>query len=1278
MGKNSSRRRFLYYFIALFLGLAFSIAAIGYFYWEKEANLIRKGRQEALSAIADLKAGQIEKWRAERMGDAGVLYDNRVFSGLVLQWLSAQASSGAGEEVRLWLNSLMIQYGYESVFFIDAAGELRLSIPDESRIGHPVREIIDKAAGADRPFFLDLHRSTVHDAPHMGLAIPVFSPSTDRSFLGIVILRIDPRRFLYPLVQSWPTPSKSAETLLVRREGDEVVFLNELRFRKNTALAMRLPVNDSDLPAARAVEGDEGPLEGVDYRGVPVLACVRPIPGSPWFLVAKVDMEEIYGPVRARARMTFFLVVLLVAAVGAVIGLVWNRQTGEFYRRQYEMEAEKLNLTMRYQQLMKSANDIILLFDNEGRVLEANARATAAYGYTEEELIGMEGSDLRSPEAQTSLAQMRAELHRSPGRIFETVHRRKDGSAFPVEVSATVVSMGGETAYLSIVRDISERKQAEARIRRLNRLYSCLSEINQAVVRVKDRGSLFRETCRIAVEHGQFGMAWIGVVDEEAGMFRVAEHYGCEEIQVDLLRFPLDSGLDSYGPMGCALQTGAIAVSNAIDHTLDGAPWHGMAMDLGFKSSAAVPLFVEGQPVACFECYSTEPDFFDPEEVRLLEEMGADMSFGLDTIRREAHREMVEAKLKESETAYRTIFENTGTATIIIEEDETISLANRKFGEISGYAPEEVMGIRKFAEFVDPRDRETAKERHWLRRTQPNAAPSQYELRVLDRAGNVRDVYATVAMIEGTLKSVASMVDITRMKATEAALKESEAKYRELVENASSIILRLDTEGRIVFFNRYAQQFFGYGEEEVLGRRLTDTVFSLPPGSESVAPSAGGPSLQHLQELLGAESETLKRNGDRAWIAWTNKAVFDGDGKVSGLLCIGNDVTQQKLLSEQYRQAQKMEAVGRLAGGIAHDFNNLLGVITGYSEVSLLGIEPCDQMRENIEHIKNAALRAANLTRQLLAFSRKQILEPRVMSLNTVVEETERMLRRLIGEDIDFVAHLAADLSPIKIDHGQIEQVIMNLAVNARDAMPEGGKLTIETANVELDENYVREHLNVAPGRYVMLAVSDTGTGMDHETLSHIFEPFFTTKERDKGTGLGLSTVYGIVQQSNGYIYVYSEPGRGAAFKLYFPAIDSETPATVSRRDRLPNLKGAETVLVVEDETTMREIIGEILSRFGYTVLCAANPQEALHTAANFGETIHLLVTDVVMPIMSGRVLSEVLQRSRPEIKILFISGYTDNAIVHHGVLDDGLSFLQKPFTVDALAHRVREILDEA
>lgn len=1146
MIEKGDRRRFLCYITVLFGILAIGIGMIGVLYYHKQADQIKEERQNELAAITDLKVRQIVSWRAGRMADAELLRGNRVFSGLLMQWLTHPASLDVESEILDWLSAVSKHRNYESILFVDAAGRQRLSIPNGAHTGHPTGEILDRAVRADRSFFLDLHGSAASGEIHLGTVVPIVSPSPGRSFIGVLILRVNPREFLYPLVQSWPTPSISAETLLVRRDGNEVVFLNELKFRKNTALSLRLPANQVELPAARAVGGKEGAFEGVDYRGVPVLACTRAIPDSPWFLVAKVDLEEIYGPVRSRARIAWIFGILLVAAVGAVIGMVWNRQTGEFYRRQYETETEKLKLTERYEHLMQNANDIILLFDSEGRIIEVNARALASYGYTKEELIGKEAMELRHPKVRSAILDHKREIESRRGLVFETMHQRKDGTTFPVEVSSSLVPMGEGAAYLAIIRDTSERKQAEARIRRLNRLYSCLSEINQAVVRMRDGDRLFQEACRIAVEHGEFGMAWVGKIDAGTGMVRVVAHAGGCDAHLDDLEFSLDDRPETRGSMGWALKNGSAFAVNAIGEAPEGAPWRGMAIECGFRSSAAVPLRVGGETVAGFECFTYEPNFFDPEEIRLLEETGADISFGLETIR------------------------------------------------------------------------------------------------------------------------------------TEKALIESETKYRELVENASSIILRLDTEGRIAFFNRYAQQFFGYSEEEILGRPLLGALIPEPETSGKAPVSAPKTVLLYLEQRLGGESEAVKHSGEHAAIAWTTRTVFDGSGQTTGLLCIGNDITERRTLEEQYRQSQKMEAVGRLAGGIAHDFNNLLGVITGYSEVLLLGIKPGDPMQETIEHIRNAGMRAANLTRQLLAFSRRQILEPQILYLNAVVTETEKMLRRLIGEDIDLVTVLNPDLKAIRIDPGQIEQVIMNLAVNARDAMPEGGRLTIETANVELDRNYVREHLNVEPGFYVMLAVSDTGTGMDHETLSHIFEPFFTTKERDKGTGLGLSTVYGIVKQSMGSIYVYSEPGRGTTFKIYFPKVDRDAEPDTPGRGRLQDLKGTETILVVEDESMLRDMVGSVLTRFGYRVLTAALPEEALRIAEKFPETIHLMVTDVVMPGMSGRRLAEILKFSRPELKTLYISGYTDNAIIHHGVLDAGVSFLQKPFTIDGLTCRVREMLNEA
>jgi two-component system cell cycle sensor histidine kinase/response regulator CckA len=384
---------------------------------------------------------------------------------------------------------------------------------------------------------------------------------------------------------------------------------------------------------------------------------------------------------------------------------------------------------------------------------------------------------------------------------------------------------------------------------------------------------------------------------------------------------------------------------------------------------------------------------------------------------------------------------------------------------------------------------------------------------------------------------------------------------------------------------------------------------------------------------------------------------------------------ERQRIEEQLRQSQKMEAIGSLAGGVAHDFNNLLSVILGYSDMILSG-QPGDveSIREDVGVIKGAAERAADLTRQLLAFSRKQVLEPRVVDLNDVIAQTDRIVRRILGEDIELRVLPADHLWRVKVDPGQIEQVIVNLIVNARDAMPTGGTLTVETANVELDDTYAAEHVGVTPGPHVMLAVSDNGCGMDKQTQARIFEPFFTTKETGKGTGLGLSTVFGIVQQSRGNIWLYSEPGKGTTFKIYLPRTE-DLPVSDRPQTPTPLPGGGETILLVEDEPEVRELLRRILTQHGYHVIEARHPADALSHAEHFPATIHLLVTDVVMPGISGPQLAEQIRSSRPIMKQLYISGYTDSTIVHHGILDAKVAFLQKPIVPDALLNKVKDVL---
>jgi len=399
--------------------------------------------------------------------------------------------------------------------------------------------------------------------------------------------------------------------------------------------------------------------------------------------------------------------------------------------------------------------------------------------------------------------------------------------------------------------------------------------------------------------------------------------------------------------------------------------------------------------------------------------------------------------------------------------------------------------------------------------------------------------------------------------------------------------------------------------------------------------------------------------------------------QVSGVLARARLQKKHRQMEEQFHQAQKMEVVGRLAGGIAHDFNNLLTVIHISSQHLERGLDPEDPLWSHVQRVQDAGQRAANLTRHLLAFSRQEIVEPQVLNLNQVLGELDKMLRRIIGEDVDLTLLPAGELWPAKIDPTQVEQIVINLAINARDAMPDGGKLTIETANVVLDEAYAARHVEAEPGEYILLTVSDNGVGMSDKVKPRIFEPFFTTKEEGKGTGLGLATVFGIVKQNRGHIRVYSEPGEGTTFKIFLPHVSetSPVPSTQSTGDAAPS-RGSETLLLVEDEPPVRELTRDILIAQGYRVLTAMDGEGALQVAKGYEGPIHLLLADVVMPRLSGRALADQLRSSRPEMRVLFISGYTDDAIVHHGVLAEGTNFLSKPFGLEALARKVRSVLD--
>jgi two-component system, cell cycle sensor histidine kinase and response regulator CckA len=652
-----------------------------------------------------------------------------------------------------------------------------------------------------------------------------------------------------------------------------------------------------------------------------------------------------------------------------------------------------------------------------------------------------------------------------------------------------------------------------------------------------------------------------------------------------------------------------------------------------------------------------------PQAVRGL--VGLVFLFDLYTIYQHLLIHRIRRELVEREELFHLISQNAADMIAVVDMEGRRIFNSLSYEKVIGYSPEELQSSSAF-EQIHPDDREYVKKA--AEDAKHSGIGTTLEYRFRHKDGTWLVLESTSSVIRNAKGEPEKLVIVNR-NITER--KRAEADFRSVVEDAPYGIYRASITGRFLQVNPALQKMLGYEhEQELLKRDLAKDIFRHNGEYQRLTELLNG-----TKEIKDLEMEWNRYDGTSITVRCSGHSIHDENGFPKHFEVFAEDVTEKRVLERQLRMAQKMEAIGRLSGGIAHDFNNLLGVIIGYSRVLKKALGAGNALCEHALEIEKAGERAASLTKQLLAFSRQQVLTPAILDLNALASDMEGMLPRLLGEDVKVSLELDPELGSVKADQSQIEQIIMNLAVNARDAMPNGGQLKIRTANFEIDQTYTRNHTGSKAGRYVLLAVTDTGTGMNAETLTHMFEPFFTTKERGKGTGLGLATVYGIVKQSNGYIWVDSAPGKGTSFEIYLPRHAGQ-PAGEQKLDSEERLRGSECILLVEDAEPLRRLAKSFLETGGFRVFSAGSGEEALEVAAGFGGVFDLLLTDVVMPGINGRVLAEQLLPRQPGMKVLYMSGYTDSFIAGHGVLEPGTHLLHKPFTDEVLIRKVRQVLD--
>ena len=1088
---------------AIFILFSLGIILVGYFYTRHYGQQYRAEVERQLVATADLKVGELMQWKRERLGGAAILYKNEALTPNVRRFLDTPDDTQARQELRSWLDQIQAAYRFDRVFLLDSRGEERLWAPEgRPRVAPVVARSAMGALKSNQVVIQDFYRHEGDNRMYLAVLVPIIDSEKGGRPLGVFVMRVDPELYLYPLIQQWPASSQTAETFLVRRNGDDAEYLNELRFLKDSALSLGGPLKRTDSLAVKAVLGGDGILEGVDYRGQQAVAAVRKVPDQPWVLVAKMDISEVHAPVLEWLWSIVALVGVLLVSAGAGMGLLWRQQRLHFYREHYEAaealrKSEALN-----RNLLEHLPHRILIKNRDSVYISCNAIYANDIGIPPEQIAGTDDFAYFPEELAASYrADDQAVMSSGSQKDIEEKYIAGGEECWIHTTKVPFTDGQGQVVgVLVIFEDITARKRAEEALRESERFaQATLNGLSSSVAILDESGRILTVNDawrRFARENG-------------AELDRVCEGAGYLEVCDSAM------GLDSGIARDVATGIRDIAAGRRTEFSIE-YPCH------------------SPDEKRWFLCLLTKFPGDGPSRVVIAHENITE-------------RKLAEIALRASEVRYRRLFESAKYGVMILDAktgmvvDVNPFLVKMLEHSREQFLEKRIWELGFFKDIIADRDAFfELRQNEYVRHDNLPLESTSGQQYIVEFVSN--------SYYEGKDRIIQCTVrDISKRVRADASLREAQERLQRAVSAGNVGLWNWDLGTNQVYYSPEWKRQIGHEDHEISDgfsewqNRLHPEDLDRILHAVQAFLAKGGPD--YVQEF-----RFRHKDGSYRWILAQASLMLDKTGIPIRMIGSHVDITERKRLEDQFLQAQKMESVGRLAGGVAHDFNNLLSVINGYSDFLLKKLPATDAMRTDLEQIRSAGERATALTRQLLAFSRKQVLQPEVLDLNQLLAGVKKLLGRLIGEDIE-LAFLPDDtVVRVKVDPGQMEQVIINLAVNARDAMPKGGRLTIETRRVELDETYAEQHIVLAIGAYVLLSVSDTGVGMSKDTLQQVFEPFFTTKEVGKGTGLGLATVYGIVRQSGGQIQVYNDLQDLPAALTNWTNL--KTPHDSDRRDR--------------------------------------------------------------------------------------------------------------------------------